>query len=76
MSADSLFVLSQGKHSILRYSPYSGRYLGRVVHFENINPSHIISHKGIGKVGNPVESRITLGEQLLYVPSGHSCAIM
>ena len=75
VSADSLFVLSQGKHSILRYSPYNGKYLGRVVHFENSVPSGIISHKGIGKVGNPVESRTTLGEQLLYIPSG-ACAVM
>lgn len=76
LSADSLFVLSQGQHSILRYSPYSGHYLGKVVHFTNHDPSHIISHKGIGKVGNPIETRITLGEQILYIPSGKTCAVM
>ena len=75
IAADSLFVVAQGTHSILRYSPYSGHYFGRIVHFENSNPSGIISHKGIGKVGDPVERRRTLGEQLLYIPTGKMCAV-
>eukprot|EP00483_Globobulimina_turgida_P004427 UN04436 len=75
LAPDSLFVLSQDTHSILRYSPYSGHYLGLVVNFGNKDLSGIITHKGIGKVNNPVESSRTLGEQLLYIPSGKTCTV-
>eukprot|EP01083_Nonionella_stella_P101758 288768_1 len=75
LSPDSLFVLSQDTHTILRYSPYSGHYIGLVSHFVNNNPPAIITHKGIGKVRNPVESVRTLGEQLLYIPSGKRCTV-
>eukprot|EP01084_Bolivina_argentea_P078430 142306_1 len=75
LAPDSLFVLSQSTHSILRYSPYSGHYLGLVVHFGNADPSGIITHRGIAKVGNTVDAAKTLGEQLLYVPSGKTCTV-
>ena len=76
VSADSLYVISRNKQRILRYSPYTGHYLGQVVHFSSSNPSGIITHKGIGKVGNPVEYRNTLGDQLLYIPSHKPCTVM
>ena len=76
VSSDSVFVISRNKQRILRYSPYSGHYLGEVVHFSSSNPSGIITHKDIGKVGNPVFGRDTLGEQLLYVPSHTPCTVM
>jgi len=75
VSADSLFVVSQGKKSILRYNPYSGRYISRLVHFEDDNPSHIVTHHGIGKLDNPIDNRVTLGEQLLFTPSSDLCAV-
>ena len=75
VAADSLFVISQGKRTILRYSPFTGRYIGQVVHFGMDNPSGIITHRDIGKVTNPVFNRVTLGEQLLYIPAGKLCTV-